>query len=44
VTCGGTVRAVDPGTGEVALELRAWNQDSEESARGTAVVRLPTRS
>jgi acyl dehydratase len=44
VTCGGTVRAVDPDTGEVSLDLRAWNQDSEESARGTAVVRLPSRS
>lgn len=43
VTCGGTVSAVDPDSGEVSLDLRAWNHDDEESARGSAVVVLPRR-
>jgi acyl dehydratase len=43
VTCDGTVRSVDVGTGLVELELRAVNQDGHESARGSAEVVLPHR-
>ncbi|MGH3358185.1 MAG: FAS1-like dehydratase domain-containing protein [Nocardioidaceae bacterium] len=43
VTCGGTVSAVDLDTGEVSLDLRAWNHADEESARGSAAVILPLR-
>lgn len=44
VTCGGTVREVDPATGTVRLELTAVNQDGAESARGSAEVVLPARA
>jgi acyl dehydratase len=43
VTCGGTVRSVDPSTGMVEIELLGTNQDGHESARGTAEVELPRR-
>jgi acyl dehydratase len=41
VTCDGEVTSVDAETGEIALALRAVNQDGEESARGSALVELP---
>jgi acyl dehydratase len=43
VTCTGSVKAVDPATGVVELELAAANQDGHESARGSAEVVLPIR-
>jgi hypothetical protein len=44
VTCGGTVRSVDPASGVVELGLIATNQDEHESARGSAEVVLPKRA
>lgn len=43
VTCMGEVTEVDPSTGEVGLRLEARDHRGNESARGTAVVRLPKR-
>jgi hypothetical protein len=42
VTCDGEVTDVDAATGRVDIRLAAVNQDGEESARGSAVVVLPT--
>lgn len=43
ITINGAVSEVDIESGRVALALRAHDQRGEESARGTAVVVLPTR-
>ena len=44
VTFGGSVSETDTESGRVSLTLHATDQRGEESARGTAVVVLPTRS